>query len=179
MKKYIFIFGILLFGFYSHAQSKQGKKNKNAKITIEVDGICGMCKKRIETAALKTKGVKYALWNVKTHQLNLIINEHKTTLSTVQKNIAAVGHDSEGYIASEEAYNSVHPCCKYRDEEIILDHKGGLKKQKKNRKNHEKKEVVVAKYQCPMKCEKEKVYDKEGRCSVCEMKLKEIKVKKK
>ena len=26
-------------------------------------------------------------------------------------------------------------------------------------------------YQCPMKCEEEKTYEKEGTCPVCEMKL--------
>jgi len=29
----------------------------------------------------------------------------------------------------------------------------------------------LTKYQCPMKCEAEKTYDKEGKCPVCEMKL--------
>lgn len=127
MKKIVFVLSLLLVGFTTQAQ----KKKKNAKVTIEVDGICGMCKKRIETAALKTKGVKFASWNVKTHTLNLILDERKTTVKTVQKSIAAVGHDSKGVKATEKAYNSVHPCCKYRDEEIVLDHQGGLKKQKK------------------------------------------------
>jgi cation transport ATPase len=94
-----------------------------------------MCKKRIETAALKTKGVKFALWNVKTHQLNLIMDERKVEVGTVQQNIANVGHDiilkDKKITATLEAYNSVHPCCKYRDSEIVLDHEGGLKKQKK------------------------------------------------
>ena len=117
-------------------QSQEVKKKKNARVAFEVDGICGMCKKRIETAALKTKGVKFALWNVKTHQLNLIMDERKTDVLTIQKSILKVGHDVIGLdekkiIATDEAYNSVHPCCKYRDDEIVLDHEGGLKKQKK------------------------------------------------
>jgi cation transport ATPase len=90
-----------------------------------------MCKKRIETAALKTKGVKFAIWSVKTHQLNLILDERKTSVATVQKNILKVGHDVKGIKATDKDYNSVHPCCKYRDEEIILDHEGEMKKQKK------------------------------------------------
>lgn len=134
MKKIIFLFSISLIGF--SAQSQEVKKNKNAKISMEVDGICGMCKKRIETATLKTKGVKFAIWNVKTHQLNVIMDERKTDISKIQKNILAVGHDVVGFDetkleAPEEAYNSVHPCCKYRDEEIVLDHEGEMKKQKK------------------------------------------------
>ena len=117
-------------------QSQEVKKKKNAKISFEVDGICGMCKKRIETAALKSKGVKFAIWSVETHQLNVIMDERKTDVSAIQKNILKVGHDVVGVDkktlkAEDEAYNSVHPCCKYRDEEIVLDHKGGLKKQKK------------------------------------------------
>ena len=127
MKKIIFVLSLLFIGFSTQAQ----KKKKNAKVSIEVDGICGMCKKRIEKAALNTKGVKFALWNVKSHQLKLIIDERKTDVKKVQKNIAKVGHDSKGFKATDEAYNSVHPCCKYRDEEIILNHQGELKKQKK------------------------------------------------
>lgn len=131
MKKIILIAIVSILSFTANAQ----EKNKNAKVTFEVDGICGMCKKRIETAALKTKGVKFALWNVKTHQLNLIMDERKVEVGTVQKNIANVGHDiilkDKKITATLEAYNSVHPCCKYRDSEIVLDHEGGLKKQKK------------------------------------------------
>jgi uncharacterized paraquat-inducible protein A len=50
----------------------------------------------------------------------------------------------------------------------------------KSDKKEEKKEQVSSvkkqgddkvKYQCPMKCEKEKTYDKEGKCPVCKMKL--------
>lgn len=132
MKKILFTLSLLLVGF--SVQSQEVKKDKNAKVSFEVDGICGMCKKRIETAALKTKGVKFALWSVETHQLNLIMDERKTAVSDVQQSILKVGHDVFGddkqkIIAKDEAYNSVHPCCKYRDEEIILDHEGQLKKQ--------------------------------------------------
>lgn len=135
MKKIIVLFTLFLLGFSVQAQEvKEVKKNKNAKVSFEVDGICGMCKKRIETAALKTKDVKFAIWDVKSHQINLILDERKTDVLTVQKNIMAVGHDiiledNKKLVAKDEAYNSVHPCCKYRDSKIILDHEGNLKKQ--------------------------------------------------
>ena len=98
-------------------------QNKNAKASIEVDGICMMCKTRIEKASLKTKGVKSAVWNVRTHELKLIFDENKTALDTIQKNIAAVGHDTKTLKATDDAYNSVHPCCKYREDEVVEDHK--------------------------------------------------------
>jgi mercuric ion binding protein len=134
MKKILFIVSIVMIGF--SLQSQEIIKNKNAKVSFEVDGICGMCKKRIETAALQSKGVKYAIWSVETHQLNLIMDERKTDLKTIQSAVLEVGHDVVGFEskklkATDEAYNSIHPCCKYRDEEIVLDHEGELKKQKK------------------------------------------------
>ena len=124
-KKIYLLLTMFCFSVLSFAQ------NKNAKASFEVDGVCMMCKSRIEKASLNTKGVKSAVWNVKSHELKLIFNEHKTDLSTIQKNILAVGHDTENLKATEEAYETVHPCCKYRDEEIVLDHEGSLKKQEK------------------------------------------------
>lgn len=97
-------------------------QDKNAKQTLEVDGVCEMCKKRIETACIKTKGVKSAVWNVDTHELKLVYNENKTNLDSIKKNIVAVGHDTKGLKASDEAYNSLHGCCKYRDEKVRAAH---------------------------------------------------------
>ena len=116
MKTILLTVTMLFIGTLSYGQ------NKNAKASIEVDGVCMMCKKRIEKASLNTKGVKSAVWNVKSHELKLIFNEHKTDLSTIQKNILAVGHDTENLNATEEAYETVHPCCKYREEKVVKDH---------------------------------------------------------
>ena len=116
MKK-ILIITFLFMGMTVFSQ------NKNARASIEVDGVCLMCKDRIEKACIKTKGVKSAVWNVETHELRLIFDERKTTLDVIQKNIAAVGHDTKAIKATEEAYNSVHACCKYRDDEVQEDHK--------------------------------------------------------
>jgi len=98
-------------------------QNKNARASIEVDGVCMMCKNRIEKASLKTKGVKSAVWNVESHELKLIFDENKTDLTTIQKNIAAVGHDTQTLKATDEAYDSVHPCCKYREDAVVEEHK--------------------------------------------------------
>ena len=98
-------------------------QNKNERTSLEVDGVCLMCKKRIEKASLNTKGVKSAIWNVESHELKLIFDERKTNLETIQKSIVAVGHDTKTLKATDEAYETVHPCCKYRDEEVQEDHK--------------------------------------------------------
>ena len=92
--------------------STQAQK-KNAKITFEVNGVCEMCKDRIEKATLKTKGVKYCNWTIDTHQLSLIIDERKVDKLTIQKNIAAAGHDTKEVKATDDAYKNLHGCCKY------------------------------------------------------------------
>ena len=116
MKKFLAI-AILFIGLTSFSQ------NKNARASLEVDGVCLMCKERIEKASIKTKGVKSAVWNVETHELKLLYDERKTNLQTIQENIVAVGHDTQELTATEEAYASVHPCCKYRDEDVREEHK--------------------------------------------------------
>lgn len=115
MKKIITIITILLTTI-SYAQ------NKNAKAAIAVDGVCMMCKERIEKSAIKTVGVKNAVWNMQTKQLNLIYDERKTDLKKISENIAAVGHDTKQATAPEVAYNKVDPCCKYRDEQVVKNH---------------------------------------------------------
>jgi len=116
MKKLLML-ALFLTGTLTFAQ------NKSARATIEVDGVCGMCKNRIEKACVKTKGIKSAVWNVDTHELKLIFDERKTDLATIHKSIAAIGHDTKLEKAPQEAYDALHGCCKYRNEEIREDHK--------------------------------------------------------
>ncbi|MFY7672694.1 heavy-metal-associated domain-containing protein [Tenacibaculum sp. MEBiC06402] len=118
MKKIITIICLVLIGFTGQAQ----KKRKNAKLTFEVDGVCMMCKKRIEKAALNTKGVKFANWDVNNHQLMVIIDERKTDKKKVCESMAKAGHDTKEIKATDEAYDKLHACCKYRDEEIKEQH---------------------------------------------------------
>lgn len=91
----------------------QEKSNKNAKYEFHVSGNCGMCKKRIEKAALSVSGVKMANWNQETGQLKLILDEEKALIDTVHAKIAKVGHDTDKVKAKEEDYKSLHECCQY------------------------------------------------------------------
>ena len=97
-------------------------QNKNARAVVEVDGVCGMCKQRIEKASIKTKGVKSAVWNVDTKELSLIYDDRKTNVKQISANVAAVGHDTKMIKATDEQYNSVHACCLYRDDNVMKDH---------------------------------------------------------
>jgi mercuric ion binding protein len=104
--------GIMML-FVTFSTQAQEKTNKNAKYSFEVNGSCDLCKKRIEKAAFSVSGVKLAVWDIETHQLNLILNEQKCTVSEVKKAIANVGHDTEEVKATDEVYNNLHSCCQY------------------------------------------------------------------
>lgn|SRR5690606_32104118 len=115
MKKLIII-TVILISTASFAQ------NKNAKVSVKVDGVCMMCKARIEKASLNTKGVKSAIWNMDTHELKLIYDERKTDVKTVKTNIVATGHDTEDMKAKDEVYKTIDNCCQYRDPNVVNSH---------------------------------------------------------
>ena len=100
-------------------------QDKNKRMSFEVDGKCEMCKMRIEKAALQVPGVKYASWDIPSHELSLIIDERKTNSMEIKTALVNVGHDTRELKATDEAYAKVHPCCKYRDDDTddSMDHK--------------------------------------------------------
>ena len=110
MKTTVLSMAMALFTLVTFAQEK------NKKMTFDVNGKCVMCKERIEEAALNVKGVKYASWDIPTHQLAVIMDERKTDPMKIKTAIVAVGHDTKELKATEEAYESVHPCCRYRED---------------------------------------------------------------
>lgn len=91
-------------------------QEKNKKLAFEVNGKCEMCKMRIEKAALGVPGVKFADWNIPSHELNLVIDERKTNSMEVKMVLAEAGHDSKELKANQAAYDKIHACCKYRED---------------------------------------------------------------
>ncbi|WP_396192365.1 heavy-metal-associated domain-containing protein [Flavobacterium sp.] len=106
------ILGMMLL-FVTLSTQAQGKKNKNAKLDIEVNGNCEMCKKRIEKAVFSVKGVKSADYHIDDKTLHLIINEEKCSSLDVKKAIAKAGHDSDEVKATDADYDKLHGCCQY------------------------------------------------------------------
>ena len=96
-------------------------KKGDETITFNVAGNCGLCKKRIETAA-KLPGVNAADWDVQTKQITITYDSNKTNNKDIQKAIAAVGHDTQDVKAADDVYEKLHECCLYDRE--ISDKKG-------------------------------------------------------
>ena len=112
MKNNVIVALFLLIGTIGFAQEK------NKKMTFEVDGKCDMCKMRIEKAALGVPGVKFADWDIPSHQLSLIVDERKTNPMEIKTALVAVGHDTKELKATQEAYDNIHVCCKYREDDM-------------------------------------------------------------
>jgi len=84
-------------------------------VMLTVQGLCEMCKERIEKAAKSVSGVTSASWDIKTKQLHLGFNPAKTSVDAVAKAIAKAGHDTDKYKADKATYDALPSCCKYRD----------------------------------------------------------------
>ncbi|WP_438962318.1 heavy-metal-associated domain-containing protein [Nonlabens sp.] len=81
---------------------------------LYVNGMCGMCKARIEKATTAITGVASAVWDVDTKMLSVKYDPNKTSESAIEKAAAQVGHDTKGTRATDEAYDNLHACCKYK-----------------------------------------------------------------
>ncbi len=105
-------------GMQSNSERDQAPVNQTITTEHEifkVSGNCTMCEDRIEKAAKSVPGVKVAVWDVNTKNLNLEFNPSQTSVDKVKKAIAAVGHDTEEYKADNNTYLALPDCCKYRN----------------------------------------------------------------
>ena len=100
---------------YNHISSVQeGLKTEKFKVY----GNCGMCKKRIEKAALSVNGVKSADWNVESKMITVqyddqIFSKQGKSMDNVYMKISKSGHDTQYYKSKDEAYNALPVCCQY------------------------------------------------------------------
>jgi hypothetical protein len=80
---------------------------------FRVSGNCSMCKTRIERA-VSVKGVKFARWNKSTRMLKIAFLAATITTDSLQRRLAAVGHDTDAYRAPDTVYEALPACCLYR-----------------------------------------------------------------
>lgn len=107
-----------VIGQETTATIAQEEQEELVNATLTVYGNCGMCKKRIEKAALSVDGVKEANWDVETKVLSIkfsdiTFGENNYSINTVSEKIAAVGHDTQFNKASKDDYNALPGCCQY------------------------------------------------------------------
>lgn len=119
MKSIVSILSLVaVFIISSCSSSQSSATSSKASVsteTFKVTGVCGMCKRRIETAAFGISGVKSAQWAADKQTLTVSFDAKKANAETIQKRIAAAGHDTEKIKADDKAYANLPECCKYRD----------------------------------------------------------------
>lgn len=107
--KTIQIFLVLAFSALAFA----GQAQKTVTDTLWVNGVCGMCKDRIELA-MDTKGVIAANYELHDKLLVVTYNPKKVRVEDLHSKLNEVGHDTKLSKASDAAYDNIHGCCKYR-----------------------------------------------------------------
>jgi copper chaperone CopZ len=110
MKKLIgFTAGIILIVSSLHPQ-----ENKIADTLFTAYGNCSQCKIRIEKA-LNIKEVTFVKWNKDNKLVTVTYDSSAISLDSLQKRVAAVGHDTGKFKALDAVYQKLPPCCLYRN----------------------------------------------------------------
>lgn len=90
------------------------KAQSKVETKFMVSGVCGMCKDRIESA-LDVKGVTFVNWDKETSVCTVVYKPKKITEMQLHKIIAGAGHSTNLIEASDEDYNKINACCRYRE----------------------------------------------------------------
>lgn len=106
-----FLKTFLILSFFAGSFNLQAQV---AEDTLTVEGVCKMCKERIETAAY-VKGVKFAQWNQETDQLSIAYKSDKVSKEDIVKSILQAGHSVDGTAPEDENYSSLPNCCRYHE----------------------------------------------------------------
>ena len=110
MKKIIFLIFI--------SSTVLSQKKNIVEESFEVNGVCKMCKARIEKTAFRQKGVKNAEWDINNHLITVLYDKSKIDINQIHKSIAKVGHDTSDEQAPDEVYDNLPMCCLYNRDEI-------------------------------------------------------------
>lgn len=89
-------------------------QSKIDTVTFKVQGVCKMCKERIENASL-IKGVKWNEWDKQSRMLTIIYKPKKVSENELHQAVANFGHDTDSVKATTEAYQKLPMCCEYRE----------------------------------------------------------------
>jgi copper chaperone CopZ len=111
MKYLLFIISLVAFSFTSSDATAQSAKIDT--VTLNVPGVCNMCKSRIETTTYDVPGVKTATWDLETDVLTAVISTKKTNRQQIADALAKKGYRSELAKADPDAYAKLPGCCQY------------------------------------------------------------------
>ncbi|MDR1380572.1 MAG: efflux RND transporter periplasmic adaptor subunit [Tannerella sp.] len=88
---------------------------RDGRLVMTVQGLCDMCRERIENAAKSVSGVSSASWDAATLRLHLDFDPAQTDGDEIGRAVAKAGHDTDRYRAGDSTYDALPECCKYRE----------------------------------------------------------------
>lgn len=120
----VFVLFLFLSGSFPQALSQARNQDNVVNTEFRALGLCGMCKTRIERAALSVRGVRSAAWDQQKQMVAVRFDSTRTNQEAIERAIARVGHDTQNFITDEETYKNLHHCCKYpRDPQMLRNNR--------------------------------------------------------
>jgi copper chaperone CopZ len=87
--------------------------SKTEKFEVK-GGNCEECTEHIQKNALAVDGVTSAVWDAKSQKITVTFDDAKTSVDKIEEAIAKGGNDTANHKATDEAYNKLPDCCKYK-----------------------------------------------------------------
>lgn len=87
--------------------------NKTEKFEVK-GGNCEECTKHIQKNALSVEGVTSATWDAETQKIEVVFDDTIISVDKIEEAIAKGGNDTPNHKATDEAYNKLPECCKYK-----------------------------------------------------------------
>lgn len=106
MKKLLLLVLIFVMGLTVNAQQK------TASVTIQTNGVCEQCKKRIMDNVPQWAGVKECKYDVKTAKLTVSYDTKLTNADKLRQGVSNLGYDADGVKANAEARAKLPACCR-------------------------------------------------------------------
>jgi len=120
----VFVLLLFLSGNFHQAVSQPVNQDNVVNTEFRALGLCGMCKTRIERAALSVRGVRSATWDQQKQMVAVRFDSTRTNQEAIERAIARAGHDTQNFITDEETYKNLHHCCKYpRDPQMLRNNR--------------------------------------------------------
>ncbi|MBO4646107.1 MAG: heavy-metal-associated domain-containing protein [Bacteroidales bacterium] len=121
MKKVVLCLVVALMSFSVFAQ-----KAAYQKVTIQTNGVCENCKKRMMDQVPQWKGVKSCTYDVQTGKLEVTYDAALTSPETLRISVSKLGYDADTVKADAAARAQLPACCtKPKSQGGCGNHSGG------------------------------------------------------
>lgn len=120
MKKLSTLILLIVFCFTAFAQQQKSLQT----VTIQTNGVCEQCKKRMMDNVPQWAGVKECSYDVKTAKLTITYDSKKTSVDKLRQSVSMIGYDADNVKANAEARAKIPACCRQEKKADGGNHSG-------------------------------------------------------